>query len=187
MLNPVIFISLECLVKYPSKEKRSELKSNYWKSLPSGFQFKKPPTSPEKDYITQLNQYISDRLSDLNLIDLTGYKVYEESVSVLNELNSSGFKVVVISDSSYKSWPTRVLRSFGLENLVHSLVTYSELNEKKASLGYFPKVLSHLNLDQHTEVWVAGNKVHKEIKSAASAGLKHIWINQLVTDPVSFI
>lgn len=187
MLDRVIFISLECLVKYPSKEKKSELKNEYWNSLSAGFVFNKTPTSPEKNYISQLNQYVSGRLLDLDLIDLTGYKAYEESVSVLKELNNVGFNVVVISDSNYKAWPLKVLRSFGLEDLVHCLITYSEINEKKSSLEYFPKIFSFLSIDQNSEIWVVGNKVYKEVKSAAKAGLKHIWINQLVNDIVKSI
>lgn len=188
MVERFLFISLECLVRYPTKEKRGENKEKHWKSLSEGFKFNKTgSTTPEKDLIQQMNQYISNRISDIDLFDATGFKPYEESISVLRELNEAGFKVIVISDSSLKIRPLKVLKSCGFEQFIYSLVTFSEIGKKKSSLEYFRIVQNFLGLGENCEIWVIGNKVHKEILSAAKNGIKHIWINQLVTDIVYFI
>jgi FMN phosphatase YigB (HAD superfamily) len=186
MVERFLFISLECLVRFPTKEKRVEIKDKHWKSLSEGFKFQKTGSvNPETDFIQQINQYISNRISDIDLFDATGFKSYEESSNVLKELNEIGFKVVVISDSSLKVRPLKILRSCGLEQFIYSLVTFSEIGQKKSSLGYFSAVQKFVGLKENSEIWVVGNKVNKEIFSAAKNGIKHIWINQLVTDIVN--
>ena len=185
MVERFLFISLECLVRYPTQEKRTENKEKHWKSLSEGFRFGKTGSGgPEKDFIEQISQYISNRISDIDLFDATGFSPYEESTSVLKELNEAGFKVIVISDSSLKLRPLKVLRSTGLEQHTHSLITFSEVLQKKSSLEYFKTVKNLLGLNENSEIWVVASKVHKEILSAAKSGIKHIWVNQLVNDIV---
>ena len=173
----VLFISLDSLVEYPSKDIRNSIKQKHVSQILSSFTYSKQSGEFLLNLQNSLHEHINNHLNNSDFIDVSMYKLYESSISVLKTLKAAGFLIIVTSDSSHSVKPIKLLSSLGINEHMWKLVTYTDIKLKKNNENYVKALIESLFQDQKNEYFVVSSKVDKEILSAYHHKIKHIWLN----------
>ena len=110
----VLFISLDSLVEYPSKDIRNSIKQKHVSQILSSFTYSKQSGEFLLNLQNSVHEHINNHLNNSDFIDVSMYKLYESSISVLKTLKAAGFLIIVTSDSSHSVKPIKLLSSLGI-------------------------------------------------------------------------
>lgn len=177
IMAKAIFFSVSTLVQYPAKNKRQEKKEKYVESLLQGFKYTGNGVGFKENLIAQVQEFISKKLSDPEIIDISGYKLYNETYKVLEDLKKSGYRIYLTSDTSLELRLHKIINSLNLASYIDGVVSYEKIFVKKLEINYWDAVFSYLNLEKSNEIIIVSSRVDKELISAYYKGLKHIWVN----------
>lgn len=176
-MEKTIFFSAATLVQYPAKNKRQERKEKYVEKLLQGFKYMGNHMVFKQNLIAQVQEFVSNKLSDPEIIDISGYKLYNETCKVLEDLKKSGYRIYLTSDTSFEFRLYKIINSLSLSFYIDGVVSYEKIFVKKSEPNYWDAVFTYLNLEKSSEIIIVSSRVDKELTSAFHKGLKHIWVN----------
>ena len=186
MESRILLISISCLFKAVDKDEKTKAKKRYLDRILDDFNIEAYEGEFRENCLSQIGKYLDEKFNQETNFNFSCYKAIQESYQILDELKQAGFRIVITSDSSFYNRIAGLLNFFNFSSKINNIVTFSQIKHKKASPAYFKSVQEFLSLPSTSELYVISTQVHKEILSAYTQGIKHIWINQEVQNHVYF-
>ena len=130
---------------------------------------------------TYLLEVLKELLNNAEAIDITGYMLWTDELSILSSIQAAGYSLCLIANSSHPAKIRKILQhskegSASLLDLLSKVFITSELGLAKPDPALMNSILSDLSTTKDNVV-VVGDSLDLEILWAQQCGIKSVWLN----------
>lgn len=130
---------------------------------------------------TYLLEVLKELLNNAEAIDLTGYMLWPDELSILSSIQAAGYSLCLIANSSHPAKIRKILQdskegSASLLDFLSKVYITSELGLAKPDPALMNSILSDLSTTKDNVV-VVGDSLDIDIFWAQQCGIKSVWLN----------
>lgn len=131
----------------------------------------------EKGYSNLTEEVIRSGLDRLYAVTQSNWTLESDTLSTLKTLESSGYRMGIVSNAGDHKDVFQLVERFGLESYFDFVLTSATCSYRKPHPRIFEIALAHWNIPA-SEVVMVGDTLDADIGGAQKAGMTGIWITR---------